>query len=75
MAQHQMFVIHGQAPLHGAIDVDGNKNAALPLVASSILFPHEVTFHRIPQILDVENLERAYQQMAQDEAREAEALE
>ena len=56
MAYQQMFVIHGQAPLHGAIDVDGNKNAALPLIASSILFPHEVTLRRIPQILDVRNM-------------------
>ncbi len=56
MAQQQMFIIRGQAPLQGVIDVDGNKNAALPLIASSILFPHEITLRRIPQILDVKNM-------------------
>ena len=56
MAYQQMFVIQGQVPLQGELEVDGNKNAALPLIASTVLFPHEVVLKRIPQILDVKNM-------------------
>jgi UDP-N-acetylglucosamine 1-carboxyvinyltransferase len=56
MAQQHIFIIHGQVPLQGEMEVDGNKNAALPLIAASVLFPHPVTLRRIPQILDVRNM-------------------
>lgn len=70
MAHQHMFIIQGQAPLRGAIDVDGNKNAALPLIASSILFPHDVTLRRIPQILDVRNMCEILAHMGADVAVE-----
>ena len=56
MIPQNMFVIQGQAALRGELDVDGNKNAALPLIAASVLFPHPVVLKRIPQILDVKNM-------------------
>ena len=33
MKPQHMFIIQGQIPLQGVLDVDGNKNAALPLIA------------------------------------------
>ena len=42
--------------MQGPLDVDGNKNAALPLIASAILFSHTIVLSRIPQILDVKNM-------------------
>jgi len=51
-----MFAIQGEASLQGDLEVDGNKNAALPLIAASILLPQKVTLKRIPQILDVKNM-------------------
>ncbi len=56
MAHQHIFVIQGQASLQGDLEVDGNKNAALPLIAASILFPQKVVLKRIPQILDVKNM-------------------
>ncbi len=56
MATHQTFVIQGQAQLQGKLEVDGNKNAALPLIAASVLFPQPVVLKRIPQILDVRRM-------------------
>jgi UDP-N-acetylglucosamine 1-carboxyvinyltransferase len=56
MAQHDLFVIQGQTPLRGDLEVDGNKNAALPLIAASVLFPYPVVLKRIPQILDVKHI-------------------
>lgn len=56
MANHQTFVIQGQAQLQGELEVDGNKNAVLPLIASTVLFPQPVTLKRIPQILDVKRM-------------------
>lgn len=51
-----MFIIQGDTPLQGILDVDGNKNAALPLIAASILLPQKLVLKRIPQILDVKNM-------------------
>ena len=56
MVQQQTFVIQGQTQLQGELIVDGNKNAALPLIAASVLFPQKVVLKRIPQILDVKNM-------------------
>jgi UDP-N-acetylglucosamine 1-carboxyvinyltransferase len=47
------FIIHGQRPLNGAVEIVGNKNAALPMLAACLLTDEPVTLHRVPQILDV----------------------
>ncbi|TAN37014.1 MAG: UDP-N-acetylglucosamine 1-carboxyvinyltransferase [Verrucomicrobia bacterium] len=47
------FIIHGQRPLNGAVEIVGNKNAALPMLAACLLTDETVTLHRVPQILDV----------------------
>ncbi len=56
MAKQHLFIIQGDAQLQGELCVDGNKNAALPLIAASVLFPHKVVLKRIPQILDVKRM-------------------
>ncbi|HLV00557.1 MAG TPA: hypothetical protein VKZ59_04785, partial [Acidobacteriota bacterium] len=50
------FVIQGRNPLSGRYPVQGNKNAALPLLAASLLSEQVVTFQRMPRIRDVESL-------------------
>jgi len=47
------FVIHGRHPLNGEIIPSGNKNAALPLLAASLLTDQPVTLHNVPRIGDV----------------------
>ena len=50
----QKFIIEGGAPLSGTIAPAGNKNAALPVIAASLLTREEVVLRNIPQIRDVE---------------------
>ena len=46
------YHIEGGFPVKGAIKVSGNKNAALPCIAASILTSEPVTLHNIPDIAD-----------------------
>lgn len=46
--------ITGQTPLHGTITISGRKNAALKLIAASLLSDKPVTLHRLPNIGDVQ---------------------
>lgn len=45
--------IRGPATLNGTIAVGGSKNAALPILAASLLATEPVTLTRVPQISDV----------------------
>ncbi len=45
--------IEGENKLHGEIAIDGAKNSALPLLASTILFKNEVTIDNLPRVNDV----------------------
>src|SRR4051812_19272932 len=48
------FVIEGGAPLAGRIRPEGNKNAALPLLAASLLTSEPVELDNVPRIRDVD---------------------
>jgi UDP-N-acetylglucosamine 1-carboxyvinyltransferase len=48
------FVIEGGYPLSGTIVPAGNKNAALPALAASLLTTEEVVLRNIPRIRDVD---------------------
>ena len=50
----EKFVIQGGAPLSGEITVAGNKNAALPILAASLLTDEELVFSNVQRIRDVE---------------------
>ena len=50
------FVVEGGHRLSGAIRPSGNKNAALPIVAASLLTEHPVTLTNVPRIRDLETL-------------------
>jgi UDP-N-acetylglucosamine 1-carboxyvinyltransferase len=47
------YRIIGQKPLHGTVAISGRKNAALKLIAATILSNENVTLRRIPEIGDV----------------------
>jgi UDP-N-acetylglucosamine 1-carboxyvinyltransferase len=49
----ESFVIKGGQPLSGTIRPSGNKNAALPIVAASLLADEPVVIRNVPRILDV----------------------
>jgi UDP-N-acetylglucosamine 1-carboxyvinyltransferase len=48
------FIIHGGQPLYGEITVAGNKNAALPIIAATILTDDRCVINNIPNIVDVQ---------------------
>jgi UDP-N-acetylglucosamine 1-carboxyvinyltransferase len=48
------LVIEGGHRLHGRLDVEGNKNAALPLIAACLLTDQECVLSNVPRIADVE---------------------
>ena len=50
--------IEGGRRLSGAVDVEGNKNAALPLMAACLLTSDECVLQNVPRISDVEVMAR-----------------
>ena len=49
----EKFIIEGGYPLSGTVIPAGNKNAALPVLASSLLTEEEVVVRNVPRIRDV----------------------
>lgn len=49
----EKIVIQGGTPLQGTVRASGSKNAALPLMCASLLTSDEMTFHRIPALMDI----------------------
>jgi len=50
----EKFLIEGGQPLSGTVVPAGNKNAALPALAATLLTEEEVVLRNIPRIRDVE---------------------
>ena len=50
----EKFIIEGGQPLSGTLTPAGNKNAALPALAASLLTSDEVVLRNVPRIRDVE---------------------
>jgi UDP-N-acetylglucosamine 1-carboxyvinyltransferase len=47
------FIVQGGRPLHGTVRPAGNKNAALPMLAATLLTEEEVVLENVPRIKDV----------------------
>ena len=52
----EKFVIKGGTPLNGTIVPSGNKNAALPILAATLLTDKPVTLRNLPNIGDVRTM-------------------
>ncbi|AHD06254.1 UDP-N-acetylglucosamine 1-carboxyvinyltransferase [Paenibacillus larvae] len=50
----EKLVIEGGRPLSGAIQIHGAKNAALPILAASLMASGVHTLHNVPELLDIE---------------------
>jgi UDP-N-acetylglucosamine 1-carboxyvinyltransferase len=55
------LVVEGGRRLCGGVSVEGNKNAALPLLAACLLTSEECVFENVPRIRDVEAMCRLLQ--------------
>jgi len=49
----EKFIINGGKKLFGSVSVNGSKNAAVALLAASMMNQGETTFHNMPQIEEV----------------------
>ena len=50
------FLVQGGRPLNGTIRPAGNKNAALPAIAATLLADGPVELGNMPRIRDVETM-------------------
>ncbi|MBF0111272.1 MAG: UDP-N-acetylglucosamine 1-carboxyvinyltransferase, partial [Desulfamplus sp.] len=55
--------IIGGAPLHGTVQISGAKNAALPLLAASILVQGAVDYTNIPDLMDIKSIKSLLQDL------------
>jgi UDP-N-acetylglucosamine 1-carboxyvinyltransferase len=62
----EKFIIDGGIPLSGTITPSGNKNAALPILASCILTDEVITLHNVPEIQDVQNMRKLIMSLGVD---------
>ena len=68
------FVIQGGKSLKGRISVNGSKNAALPLLAASLLTDKTVSLSNIPNIRDVRHMMDIIEAMGAGVGRDRNAI-
>jgi UDP-N-acetylglucosamine 1-carboxyvinyltransferase len=52
----EKFIIQGGVPLSGEITPSGNKNAALPMLAASLLTEEAIILENVPEIRDIQSM-------------------
>jgi UDP-N-acetylglucosamine 1-carboxyvinyltransferase len=52
------IVIEGGVPLSGEVAISGAKNAALPIIAATLLAPGEHRLHNVPPLADIRTAKR-----------------
>lgn len=52
-ARERVFRIEGGRPLNGRVRIGGAKNAALPLLAATLLTPETMVLSNVPELADV----------------------
>ncbi len=52
------IVIHGGERLRGSVSISGAKNAALPIIVSSLLTEGWNTFHNVPDLADIKTIKK-----------------
>ncbi len=50
------FIVKGPCKIKGDISISGSKNAALPILASTILFENEVIIKNLPRVKDIDTM-------------------
>ena len=48
------FLIKGGVPLHGTVEISGSKNAALPIMAATLLTDEPCVIRRVPDLSDTQ---------------------
>ena len=50
------FLIKGPCKIKGQVSISGSKNAALPILAATLLFDKTVTINNLPRVRDVDTM-------------------
>ena len=50
------FLIKGPCEIRGKVSVSGSKNAALPILAATLLFDKPVTLKNLPRVKDIDTM-------------------
>ena len=50
------FIIKGPCRIKGTVNISGSKNAALPILAASLLFDKPVTINNLPIVKDIKTM-------------------
>ena len=50
------FLIEGPCKLKGKVLISGSKNAALPILAATLLFDKQVTIRNLPRVKDIDTM-------------------
>ena len=50
------FLVMGPCKLKGQVSISGSKNAALPILASTLLFDKPVVIENLPQVRDIDTM-------------------
>lgn len=53
MGKKDKFIIKKSDRLHGTVEVSGSKNAAIPILAASLLCEGKSSFHNVPNLTDI----------------------
>lgn len=67
----QLFEIVGGTRLKGKVDISGAKNAALPIMAASILVDGESVLHNVPDLADVQQMQTLLARLGVKSERDA----
>ncbi len=65
------FIINGGNRLKGSVRVNGAKNAALPIMAASVLCEGESVLHDVPPLADIESMAKLLKKLGVDVQHEA----
>ena len=50
------LIIQGGKKLEGEVQISGSKNAALPIIAGTVLIKGKTTLYNVPNIQDVQTM-------------------
>ena len=52
----EKFVIRGPCRVKGTVNISGSKNAALPILAATLLFNKPVELKNVPDVRDIKTM-------------------
>jgi UDP-N-acetylglucosamine 1-carboxyvinyltransferase len=70
----EKLIIEGGLPLHGEVRISGAKNAALPLMAATLLAPGRHTLRNVPDLRDTRTFIRLIENLGVKSERKGDVL-